>query len=156
MTKRIKLETLKDVTDAVEAGHVVKWKSTGYEVRRNGNAGGYVVVYVPNGDCVGLHVPDYFPGGRSSDFFRVVATSDRLEEFDSGAEPERVSAVDFHQGSKESYAFTHTAKESGSYVVYSYRVGCVGSHSTLRAARQCARKHNKKEAEIERARLAGI
>ena len=45
--------TLEDIKAAVDAGQTVHWVNTGYVVHKD-RLGQYLIIYVPNGNCIGL------------------------------------------------------------------------------------------------------
>lgn len=62
--------TLQEIKDAIADGKRVFWKNEGYEVLKSKGCWEYMIVFHPNGNCIGLTWQDgKTMNGEEEDFF---------------------------------------------------------------------------------------
>ena len=62
--------TLQEIKDAVLSGKTVHWSTTAYAVKYSERADDFNIVYVPDGNCIGLaHQDGVTMNGKPEEFF---------------------------------------------------------------------------------------
>ncbi|SMY09875.1 hypothetical protein [Flavimaricola marinus] len=78
--------TLDEIKAAVDAGQTVHWANTGYVVHKD-RLGQYLIIYQPNGSCIGLTDREgHRLNGKEAEFF-IARLKDGVENLGNQSRP---------------------------------------------------------------------